>query len=340
MNLPKFYFTSVFAVFLCTSVFAYEPDVDSAWIASQNNGDTNLDDGTNAPNPDCIGDGCGNTVEYAAPANQVEETATTEAIVSAANDSTTNDALAKVASCDSTDTSSCTKDSSTSEEKSVTYNEDSDAMDLYVNESREVYRARKQGFYTSVQVGFRMAGGVNLLFGRGSKSWDPGYVGNFGIFTKIPFGSQYFRFVSEVDFSYRRYLHEEETEYSKNEAYVETYIFSIPLLFRYVSEDDNFFVSLGGNIDLKLSGYSEFKQDATINGKKENYKRTKSIPTNVVVGGGAFDIGYVFDGHFGFDVRAVYNFANLLDQDHMDESTLFKTRLKALYVMLGIFYQL
>lgn len=335
MSLSKFYFTSIFAMFLCTSVFAYEPDVDSAWIASQNNGDTNLDDGTNAPNPECIGDGCGIETTTTAPASSADEVST-----QVAPDSTTSaPATNEKASCDSSDTTGSTKNTAEDDEKTVTHNDDSDAMDLYVNEGKEIYRARKQGFYTSVQIGFRMAGGVNLLFGKGSKSWDPGYVGNFGIFTKIPFGSQNFRFVSEVDFSYRRYLHEEETEYSKNEAYVETYTFSIPLLFRYISDDDNFFVSLGGNLDLKLSGYSEFKQNATINGKNEKYKRSKSIPTNVVIGGGAFDIGYIFDGHFGFDVRAVLNFANILDQDHMDESTLFKTRLKPLYIMLGIFYQ-
>ena len=217
------------------------------------------------------------------------------------------------------------------------YYEDGDAT--FTNENKEIYRARKEGFYTSINLGFRLAGGVNLLFGNKSDTWGPGYLGNFGLFVRIPFGAQTFRLMTAVDFSYRRYLYEETTEFSDNEAYVEMYMFEIPLMLRYIGEDDGFFFGIGGDLGLKLSGFSEFKQESEIEGKLQKDKRDKTIPTNGVEIGAIVDFGYLIDGHFGIDIRIVQYFTNLLDEDNLAESTLFKSELWPFNATFGVFYQ-
>lgn len=310
----------------------YEADVDSAWIASQNGGHTSWDDGNNEPNPDCIGDGCGiETNEQSA--SQGADSQGSAAKTAAKADTTGEEYCTEA---DSTDPD-CADEPAEAAKKSVTYNEDSDPV--YINENPEIYRARKEGFYTSIGLGFRLAGGANKLFGDKADTWDPGYVANVGMFAKIPFGVQGLRFFAGLDFGYRRYMHEESTKISDNEAYVEMYMFEIPLMFRYIGDDDGFFISLGGDIGLKLSGYSEFKQETPIDGTTQKDKRKKTIPTNGVQLGAAIDMGYMIDNNFGIDVRAVQYFTNLLDEDNLAESTLFDSNLMSLSVTLGIFYQ-
>ena len=294
---------------------SWSTDVDSAWIASQNGGRTELNDGNNEPNPECIGDGCGETTFQTRTSSDEPQP---QAQASQDEDED-----------DSTSTSSS--------KKKVTYNEDGDAT--YTNENKEIYRARKEGFYTSINLGFRLAGGVNLLFGEKADTWGPGYLGNFGLFVRIPFGAQTFRLMTAIDFSYRRYQYEETTEFSDNEAYVEMYMFEIPLMLRYIGEDDGFFFGIGGDLGLKFSGFSEFKQETEIEGKIQKDKRDKTIPTNGVEIGAVLDFGYLFDGHFGIDIRVVQYFTNLLDEDNLAESTLFKSELWPFNATFGIFYQ-
>lgn len=327
--LSRLHIFTVIFLLMCVTSFgqnSYETDVDSAWIASQNGGRTELNDGNNEPNPDCIGDGCGETTFQTRQGNtQQNEAASSED----KEDCTPADSA-------NPDCADGTADS-TAPKKSVTYNEDSDA--LYVNENREIYRARKEGFYTSINVGFRLGGGVNLLFGDKSDTWNPGYLGNFGLFVRIPFGAQTLRLMTALDFSYRRYLHEETTEISENEAYVEMYMFEIPFMLRYIGEDDGFFFGIGGDLGLKLSGFSEFRQETKIDGKMQKDKRDKTIPTNGVELGAVVDFGYIFNGHFGFDFRIVQYFTNLVDEDNLAESTLFDSDLWPFNASFGIFYQ-
>lgn len=327
--LSRLHIFTVIFLLMCVTSFgqnSYETDVDSAWIASQNGGRTELNDGNNEPNPDCIGDGCGVTTfetrqgdtQQSATANSQDE-----------EDCTPADSANPDCADDTAD--------STASKKSVTYNEDADA--LYVNENREIYRARKEGFYTSINLGFRLGGGVNLLFGEKADTWNPGYLGNFGLFVRIPFGAQTFRIMTALDFSYRRYLHEETTEISDNEAYVEMYMFEIPFMLRYIGEDDGFFFGVGGDLGLKLSGFSEFRQETQIEGKTQKDKRDKTIPTNGVELGAVVDFGFIFNSHFGFDIRIVQYFTNLVDEDNLAESTLFNSELWPFNASFGVFYQ-
>lgn len=327
MRTTQFVFTAATALTLTTSAFAYEADVDSAWIASQNHGSTEFNDGNNEPNPDCIGDGCGMaTVE-------TSESNTPEQVAEAPADSSESKPCAEADSLKA----GCEAKSEDAAKKSVTYNEDNDA--IYVNENKEIYRARKEGFYTSIALGIRVAGGVNLLFGEKADTWGLGYLGNGGMLVKIPFGVQSFRFITGLDFSYRRYLHEESNEISDNEAYIEMYMFEIPFMFRYIGDDDGFFIGIGGDVGLKLTGFSQFKQESYVEGKKQKDKRDKTIPTNGVELGAVIDMGFMIDSHFGIDVRVVQYFTNLVDEDNLAESTLFDSELMPLNITLGVFYQ-
>ena len=322
----KSHIFAITTLLLCATLYAqnsYESETDSAWIAAQNGGRTELNDGNNEPNPDCVGDGCGETAF--APRTSAAQTS--------ANEEDEED-------CTPADSANpdCADDTAEAPaKKSVTYNEDSDA--LYVNENREIYRARKEGFYTSINLGFRLAGGVDLLFGEKADAWNPGYLGNFGIFLRIPFGAQSFRLMTALDFSYRRYLYEETTDFSDNEAYVEMYMFEIPFMFRYIGEDDGFFFGVGGDLGLKLSGSSKFEQKTSVDGKTQKDKREKTIPTNGVELGAVVDFGFIFNSHFGFDIRIVQYFSNLVDEANLAEPTLFDSKLWPFNATFGVFYQ-
>lgn len=335
MSYRKFTLIVALFSFLSVSAFAYEADVDSAWIAAQNGGRTELNDGNNEPNPDCIGDGCG------IPTQSQETQVTTQG-----DQASAATAASTAATADTSESEYCTEadsanpdcaDEAEEDNKKVTYNEDGDAT--YVNENHEIYRARKEGFYTSINLGFRLAGGVDLLFGEKADTWKPGFLGNLGIYVQIPFGSQYFRVYSALDFSYRRYFYEETNEYSENEAYVEMYMFEIPFMLRYIGDGDGFFMGVGADLGLKLSGFSEFKQESEIEGEIIKDTRNKTIPTNGVEIGVALDFGYHFYSNFGFDFRFVQYFTNLVDENKLDESTLFDSNLWPFNATLGVFYQ-
>ena len=68
-------------------------------------------------------------------------------------------------------------------------------------------------------------------------------------------------------------------------------------------------------------------------------KRDKTIPTNGVELGAVVDFGFIFNSHFGFDIRIVQYFTNLVDEDNLAESTLFNSELWPFSASFGIFYQ-
>lgn len=335
MSYRKFtLFVALFS-FLSVSAFAYEADVDSAWIAEQNGGRTELNDGNNEPNPDCIGDGCG--IPTQSQASQAEAPQGDQASATATTSVTAKADTSESEYCTEADSANPDCADEAEEDNKVTYNEDGDAT--YVNENHEIYRARKEGFYTSINLGFRLAGGVDLLFGEKADTWKPGFLGNLGIYVQIPFGAQYFRIFTALDFCYRRYFYEETTEFSENEAYVEMFMFEIPFMFRYIGDGDGFFMGLGADLGLKLSGFSEFKQKSEIEGKIQKDTRDKTIPTNAVGAGVALDFGFHFNSQAGIDFRFVQYFINLIDMDNLPESTLFDSKLWPFSATLGVFYQ-
>ena len=78
MKLLRVLTAIIFSGIVC-SAFAqdeYPAEVDSAWIASQNGGSTELNDGNNEEAPACIGDGCNGT-ETATTASTAPEQDTT-----------------------------------------------------------------------------------------------------------------------------------------------------------------------------------------------------------------------------------------------------------------------
>ena len=87
-------------IFSVSCVYAqntYEADTDSAWIASQNGGSTELSNGSDEPNAACIGDGCDGTETF--PAEQA---------AAAPGDSTAQADSAKAAKADSSEYEDCT----------------------------------------------------------------------------------------------------------------------------------------------------------------------------------------------------------------------------------------
>ena len=80
--------TAIICSGIVCSAFAqdeYPAEVDSAWIASQNGGSTELNDGNNEEAPACIGDGCNGTetATTASTAPEQDTTAKAETITAA-----------------------------------------------------------------------------------------------------------------------------------------------------------------------------------------------------------------------------------------------------------------
>lgn len=335
----------------------YEADVDSAWIASQNGGQALESEPANEePVPACIGDGCDGTEtaaepaaeaaesEQATPAEQTETAATgdstqvADSTATAKADSTVKDSTKKTASVikiteeNEDDYEDCTEADSTNTE--CVEVDESDTYDRYIQENAEQYRARKEGFSRSIQLGLRATGGMNTLFGKKSDGWGFGYQGGGGIMVKMPVGIRYVSLVPEIDFIYRKYNFEKSNEYSKSEASIEYMLFEIPIIIRYTFDEDNFFVGLGMNVDLKLTGSSKFTQKMKETGEKD--KRNNSLPTSGVELGGVFNLGYAINRWFVVDVRVVQCFTNLLNKNSIAESSLTGARLYTFYTTLGL----
>ena len=337
----------------------YEADVDSAWIASQNGGHAlESEPASEEPAPACIGDGCDGT-ETATESETTESAATKQATESAEQtetaatgdstqvadstatakaDSTVKDSTKKTASIvkiteeNEDDYEDCTEADSTNTE--CVEVDESDTYDRYIQENAEQYRARKEGFSRSIQLGLRATGGMNTLFGKKSDGWGFGYQGGGGIMVKMPVGIRYVSLVPEIDFIYRKYNFEKSNDYSKSEASIEYMLFEIPIIIRYTFDEDNFFVGLGMNVDLKLTGSSKFTQKMKETGEKD--KRNNSLPTSGVELGGVFNLGYAINRWFVVDVRVVQCFTNLLNEGAIAESSLSKAHLYTFYTSLGL----
>lgn len=274
--------------------------------------------------PNCVGDGCGFV-----PADQVgqENSQGYEYGTSAApeGDST-------LAANDSVQTdSSQAKDSV---KVSTTNIDEEDDSPHFIVENAAEYRARKEGFSRGVQFGVRIAGGVSKSFGSESGDWNIGPEFGGGLMARLPLG-QSFGVATELDFSYRSYSYEGKSDYGKNEATIDEMLFEIPVMGQLVFDEDGFFINLGVNLGLKMSGDSEFKQTIDVEGKHEKDKRSNTIPTVGVEVGGLLGVGYVVNRWLMVDLRAVQNFTNLLDLDLIAESALMHSKLYTMHVTLG-----
>ena len=303
----------------------YEADTDSAWIASQNGGSTELSNGSDEPNAACIGDGCDGTETF--PAEQA---------AAAPGDSSAQADSAKVAKADSSEYEDCTPADSLLKE----CKEDDDTYDRYLNENAEMYRARKEGFSRKISLGFRAAGGMNMVFGKKSGGWELGYEGSAGMFAKMPFFSRLFTLYPELDFDYRVFNFKSESDYSEDEAVITQMLFEIPVLFLFAPDNEGFFVGIGPDIGLKLSSKSKYKQEVDTGKKIEKDKRKNTLPTTGVLIGGAFDIGYAFTSHFSVDIRVVQYLTNLVNEKAVAETAIMGSKLYTFHTTLGISFAL
>ena len=342
-----------------SSVFAqeYEADVDSAWIASQNGGQAlESEPASEEPAPACIGDGCDGTETAAEPAatesnatsepteqtetaasgdsaQVADSTTTTTQADSTAQDSTKKTAsVIKITEENEDDFEDCTEADSTNTE--CVEVDETDTYDRYLQENAEMYRARKEGFSRSIQIGLRAAGGMNTVFGKKSDDWGFGYQAGGGILVRLPIGIRHVSLVPEIDFVYRKYNYESKNEYSKTEGHLDYMLFEIPILLRYTFDEDNFFVGIGMNLDLKLTGSSEVTQKTKETGEKD--KRKNTLPSSGVELGGVFNVGYAINRWLIADIRVVQCFTNLLNEDAIAESSLSKAHLYTFYTSLGL----
>jgi hypothetical protein len=278
------------------------------------------------PDPNCVGDGCGFV-----SADQAAQGEDNSSYSYSDNGVSTEEAWpdsTEQAAADSTEAPDTTEVASTN------IDEEDDEAPHYINENAAEYRARKEGFSKGVQFGIRAAAGVNKSFGKGASDWNLGPEFGGGLMARLPLGRT-FAVATELDFTYRLYSYEGKSDYGKNEASINEMLFEIPFMGQFIFDEDGFFIGMGVNLGLKMSGDSEFKQTIDFEGTSSKDKRSNTVPTVGVEVGGLFDIGYVVNRWFVLDLRAVQNFTNLLDQDLIAESALMHSKLYTLHVTLG-----
>lgn len=335
MSFKKFTYLTILlsAVSLCLAQNEYEADVDSAWIAKQNGGNTELNAGADEPNPDCIGDGCGFEPPPQQESASAQETAQGSSEASSENaESADSTKTANVAKADSANKAGET------DEDEDDYEDDADGRNIV--ETADMYRARKEGFSKAVQVGFRVAGGLNNIFiGDNASDWAFGFEGSVGILAKLTIVRD-FAIQAELDYTYRRFNYESKTDYAKNEAYIDMKLFEIPVVFCYTFLDDFLHLGIGVDLSLKLDSESEFKQTVKTDDGTEKDKRNNTIPTTGVQAGGLVDFIFSIDKNWAIDLRAVQNFMELLNEKAVAESSISKSKLFSFHTSLGITFLL
>lgn len=313
------------AVILLASTFA----VSSAFAQGDFEGSGEV------PDPNCVGDGCG--FVSADQAEQGEESAS----YSYGDNSSDENGSAENSSAeepwpDSTEQASADSTESEDDPEVATTNIDEEDEDTphYIQENAAEYRARKEGFSKGVQFGIRAAAGVSKSFGKHASDWNLGPEFGGGLMARLPLGRS-FAVATELDFTYRLYSYEGKSDYGKNEASINESLFEIPVMGQFIFDEDGFFIGLGVNLGLKMSGDSEFKQTIEFEGQTTKDKRPNTVPTVGVEVGGLFDIGFVVNRWLVVDLRAVQNLTNLLDLDLIAESALMHSKLYTMHITLG-----
>lgn len=280
-------------------------------------------------NSGCVGDGCG--LEFNVPEQNSTEQANENQVSTADSVETENPGTAE---SPKDSIQSAAADST----KEIEFFDDEDSRPTFVNESASDYQARKEGFSKSIQFGFRVGAGINMNFlGKKVDGWNVGLDLEAGAIAKLPLGND-FSAAAGLDYSYRTYSYEANTDYGHNEANLSVMLFEIPVFLQYTFDEDGFFVGLGGNVGLKMSGETEFKQTNDIKKKKET--RNNTMPTAGIELGGLLNIGYVIHKNCVLDLRLVQNLTNLLNRSVIAESSLMKTTLYTSHATLGFTFLL
>ena len=200
----------------------------------------------------------------------------------------------------------------------------------------EINRQRTEGFARVIQLGARVQGGTNTFFGSKSDGWGMGFIGGIGLMVKMPLGVKNLSIAPELDFNYRHYSFETDTEFGSDDAVINMMVFEIPLIVRYTFEDWGFFAGLGLNLSLKLTGSSEYNQNF---GDSEPVTDNNALVTSSVEVGGIFDIGYMLTRYINIDIRVVQSLSNCLNKALVPpESRFQKANLLSFYTMAGVTY--
>lgn len=328
------FFRSILALAALSATVAfaqdsYEAEVDSAWIASQNGGSTEMNDGSDDPAPACIGDGCDGTetTEKSQAEPEQKKSPATEVAAKASDDEeecTPADSL--LPEC---------RDSASDED------EDDDTYDRYINDNSDISRASREGFSSGFTLGFRVGGGFNMmLLGEETDDWIIGYGANASIVTLTKLGASGLYTSAELAFGYYRYRYEaklDEEDYSEeDEATLNVVLFEIPLILKYAIGGGNLTLGLGVDIGLKLTGSSKFKQTIETSSLTEvDSSDDDLLPTALVEFGGIFEIAYSVNRNFTIDLRILQRITNLLNQDVVAVTTLKDAKLLGTHASIG-----
>lgn len=274
----------------------------------------------------CVGDGCG--IDFPAPQDETQVTETSDGSETVSEEAQADDQ--KIAS----DSTQQAQDSA-----AVAHLDDEEDAREYFVESSSEYKARKEGFSRRIRFGVRAGGGINIPFGD-NDGWKIGYGFGGGIAARLPLTSGGLGIASGIEFGYRQFNYDGKTEFSKDEATVSQLLFEIPLTLQYAFDEEGFFFGVGGNIQLKMAGESDFTQKIDTDQIQSKDKRHNTLPSTGVEAGVTAVLGFTFNDWSQLDVRSTFNFTNLLDQDVIAESSLMGTALHVLYVNIGFTFLL
>ncbi|PWJ64906.1 MULTISPECIES: outer membrane beta-barrel protein [unclassified Fibrobacter] len=269
----------------------------------------------------CVGDGCG--IDFPAPQDETQVTETSDGSETVSEEAQADDQ--KIAS----DSTQQAQDSA-----AVAHLDDEEDAREYFVESSSEYKARKEGFSRRIQFGVRVGGGINLPFGD-NDGWNLGFGFGGGIAARLPLTSGGLGVAAGLEFGYRQFHYEGKTEFSKDEATVSQMLFEIPVTLQYAFDDEGFFFGVGGDIQLKMQGESDFTQKIDTDQVHAKDKRHNTLPTTGVEAGATAILGFAFTSWCQMDVRGTFNFTNLLDQDVIAESSLMDTALHMLHLNAG-----
>jgi len=328
-----------FVAILGSAAFAqdnYEAEVDSAWVASQNGGSTEMNDGNDEPAPACIGDGCDGTENSEATTTDGAQADAQASSADSAGAQPHGDASVKTAKETRTawkkedaagpvDEDECTPADSLlpeCQDSPAEYDEDDDdTYDRYTNESSDITRASREGFSSGFSLGFRIGGGFNMMMlGEEVDNWKIGYGATASIATLTKLGISGLYASAELAFGYYHYHYESSLEYEDysedNDASLNIVLFEVPVILKYAIGSGNVTVGLGIDLGLKLTGSSDFTQTITTSTHTDTDSPDEDmIPSAGVEFGGIFEVAYNVNKNFTVDVRILQRITNLLNED-------------------------
>ena len=326
MKLNRLLPTAIFLGLFCMYAQAYEAETNEAWIASQTGGNTELNDGNDEPNPDCIGDGC----EKKLAAQKTRKMWQEEDANGPEDEDECTPADSLLPECMDSDTKAASDDD----------DDDDDTYDRYANENADITRASRESFSSGFTLGFRFGGGANrFVLLDDFEDWRIGSEATAGIIAQTKLGNAGLFATVGLSFSYFRYRYEadlEDEDFSeKDEANVNVALFEVPLIFKYALGGGSFTLGLGFDLGLKLTGSSSLDQTIETSTTTERDKHDNTLPTAGLEMGGVLEIGYAINKNFAIDLRVIQRITNLLNQDVVFESAVKDANLLGTHATIG-----